>query len=323
MAAVRTLGWIVGRLARYLGDYGLRGILLFSGRALSALLSLKPPSKPMLIKVKIGGFLMLVPGDRGISAELLRWRVHEPFFTHEFFRRISKGMVVLDIGSNIGYYAVHEAKLVGPEGLVVAVEPQPHIYKALLESFRANGLENYVAIRKALTKTTGSTEFIISPVSNLSRVHWSGGLHSDAHEKIIVVEASSVDELVTELKLKRLDLVRMDVEGHEEAILEGMQSTIEKFKPTICMELHVSILGLKKSITLLANLMSRGYRIHFAAPRLIDHYPLSSLPYAIYPKGGVREQLTQVFGKPYMHEYIHVCLCVSGPRENGGKRERV
>jgi hypothetical protein len=73
VAAVRTLGWIVGRLARYLGDYGLRGILLFSGRALSALLSLKPPSKPMLMKVKIGGFLMLVPGDRGMSAELLRW----------------------------------------------------------------------------------------------------------------------------------------------------------------------------------------------------------------------------------------------------------
>jgi len=260
---------------------------------------------------------MLVPGDRGISAELLRWGVHEPFFTYEFFRRISKGMVVLDIGSNIGYYAVHEAKLVGSKGLVVAVEPQPHVYKALLESFRANRLENYVAIRRALTKTKGFIEFIISPVSNRSRVHWSGGPPSDAHEKIIVVEASSVDELVRELKLKRLDLVRMDVEGYEEALLEGMQSTIEKFRPTIFMELHISILGPKKSITLLTNLMSRGYRIHFAAPRLIDHYPLSSLPYAIYPRGDVREQLTQVFGKPYMQEDVHLCLSVNGPRENG------
>jgi len=315
MVALRTLSWLVRRLVRYIKGYGLMGILLFSVKALSSLLSLKPPSKPMLVKTKLGGFLMLAPGDRGLSAELFRWRIHEPFFTSQFFRRISRGMVVVDIGSNIGYYAVHEAKLVGPQGIVIAVEPQPHIYKALLASFRANGLENYVAVKRAVTRARGSVGFIVSRYSNWSRIGLGLGTTDMLHR--IVVEACSVDELVGELNLKRVDLVRMDVEGHEEEILEGAWNTIERFRPIICMELHVSILGLKKSIDLLARLMARGYKIQFAAPRLIDWHPLSSLTYAIYPRGDVREQLSQVFGKPYMHECIHVCLSVNGPREDG------
>jgi hypothetical protein len=135
--------------------------------------------------------------------------------------------------------------------------------------------------------------------------------------KRIIVEASSVDGLVNELGLQRLDLVRMDVEGHEGEILEGAWNTIEKFRPTICMELHVSYLGLKKSIALLAKLMAKGYRIQFAAPRPIDYYPLSSISYTIYPRGDIRRQLIQVFGEPYMHEVIHICLSTNRPSENG------
>jgi hypothetical protein len=174
MMALQTLQYFVQRLAKYFRDYGLRGILLFLVKAFS-LSTAKPPKRPMLVKTRTGVSLMLVPGDKGISSELLRWRIHEPFFTSEFFRRISKGMIVLDIGSNIGYYAVHEAVLVGPKGLVIAVEPQPHVHRALLASFRANGLENYVAVRRALSRTKGSIEFIVSSFSNWSRVDVGGG----------------------------------------------------------------------------------------------------------------------------------------------------
>jgi FkbM family methyltransferase len=55
----------------------------------------------------------------------------------------------------------------------------------------------------------------------------------------ITVEASTVDELVDELGLRRLDLARMDVEGHEVEVIQGMRETIERFRPVICMELHV------------------------------------------------------------------------------------
>jgi FkbM family methyltransferase len=246
----------------------------------------------MLVKTKTGVFLMLVPGDKGISSELLRWRIHEPFFTSKLLRTVPRGGIVLDIGSNIGYYAVHEAMLVGPEGMVIAVEPQPHVYKALLASFRANGIKNYIAVRKALSSKSGSTEFIVSNFSNWSRIA-EGGEAVDMYK--INVKVSSVDELMNELGLQKLDLVRMDVEGHEEEILEGMRSTIKRFRPIIFMELHISCLGLEKSIKLLARLCQRGYRIQFAAPRLIDYYPFSRFTDAIYPRGDIRQQLKQIF----------------------------
>jgi FkbM family methyltransferase len=63
-------------------------------------------------------------------------------------------MVVLDVGSNVGYYAVYEAALVGP---------QPHVYKALLASIKANGLENVVAVRRAVSKASGSLRLAPSP----------------------------------------------------------------------------------------------------------------------------------------------------------------
>jgi FkbM family methyltransferase len=315
---LKTLNELIQRLVKYFRDHGLKGILLFTVKAL-ALLLWKAPSKPMLVKTRIGGFLMLVPGDKGISSELLRWRIHEPFLTSELFKRISKGMIVLDIGSNIGYYAVHEAMLVGSKGLVIAVEPQPHVYRALLASFKANGLKNYIAVKRALSKTGGSLEFTISSSSNLSRVCMDGIETTDVLERIII-ETSSVDKLVKELKIQRLDLIRMDIEGYEEEIFEGAWDTIEKFKPIICMELHVPYLGFKKSIALLIKLMARGYRIQFAAPRQIDHYPLSSFPYAIYPGGNVKQQLIQIFGRPYMHEFIHALLIYRQPYENGHVR---
>jgi hypothetical protein len=58
--------------------------------------------------------------------------------------------------------------------------------------------------------------------------------------------------------------------------------------------------------------MKKGYRMLFVAPRLLDYHPLSSSPYAVYPKGDARQQLLEVFEKPYMHEVIHVCLFPDG-----------
>jgi hypothetical protein len=71
----------------------------------------------------------------------------------------------------------------------------------------------------------------------------------------------------------------MDVEGHEFEIIEGGWKTIERFKPDICMELHISILGFGRAVNLLARLMRIGYRIDFAAPRYIItiHCPLLNM----------------------------------------------
>jgi len=63
--------------------------------------------------------------DRGIGKELVCYREHEPTATALLKTFLREGMTILDIGANIGYYALLEARSVGPSGRVVAVEPEP------------------------------------------------------------------------------------------------------------------------------------------------------------------------------------------------------
>jgi len=194
-------------------------------------------------------------------------------------------MVVIDIGSNIGYYAFLEALAVGSKGLVVAVEPQPHVFKALLAGVKLNGLGNILPLRLAISRRHGNVRMVISRFSNWSRVLEGNDPAPDFHA-IHEVEGVSVDDLVDSLGLKRVDLIRMDVEGYETE---------------------------RESIRLLARILEKGYRIDFASPRYIDVSLIwrRSHAYAVKPSGDAGEQLIQIFRKPYMLEVIHTCLSPS------------
>jgi FkbM family methyltransferase len=85
-------------------------------------------------------------------------------------KRLSRRSIVLDVGSNLGYYAVHMAMLVGEDGLLIALEPQPHVFKALLAGVRLNGLGNILPLRLAISRRRGNVRMLISRFSNWSRV---------------------------------------------------------------------------------------------------------------------------------------------------------
>ena len=82
-----------------------------------------------------GSKLFLVPNDKGISRELLIFKVHEPIHTMLIKKEIKQGMTCLDVGSNIGYYASLESKLVGEEGKVICIEPSPINFRYLQKKF--------------------------------------------------------------------------------------------------------------------------------------------------------------------------------------------
>ena len=79
----------------------------------------------------------LHPHDPGISRELAIYHIHEPNATRLFRNHIEKGMYEVDIGSNLGYYALLAATLVGPKGKVLAIEPEPRNYELLPSIYKA------------------------------------------------------------------------------------------------------------------------------------------------------------------------------------------
>jgi FkbM family methyltransferase len=213
--------------------------------------------------------LSTIPNDSGISYELLLFKTHEPLATEVLKKVLKKGMVCLDAGSNIGYYALLELKLAGNEGKVIAVEPSSLNYSYLKKNIHQNGFDDAVTFRLALSSSDGVVPFLMHKYSNLSKVVDENYSYSEG--SIVNVPARSLDSLTEQYHLDKLDFLRMDVEGYETEIFRGGQHTIEKFRPVIFIEVHKSILGLKATVDFLRSLQNLGYDIKYYIPRELDH----------------------------------------------------
>ena len=94
--------------------------------------------------------------------------VNEKYETELFKKMVQDGMVVVDIGANIGYYTLIAAKLVGNKGIVYAFEPEPSNYELLCQNIAINGYTNVVPIEKAVSKTSGKTKLYVNAALTMS-----------------------------------------------------------------------------------------------------------------------------------------------------------
>lgn len=218
--------------------------------------------------------LSTIPNDRGISTELLIFGTHEPITTKLLKKELVKGMVCLDIGSNIGYYALLERKLVEDEGKVIAIEPSPLNVSYLKNNINRNGFTNIETFNFALSSSDCEVRFLMDAKSNLSKVvnendYCLGG-------SVIRVPARSLDSFSEQYSFDKLDFLRMDVEGHEMEIFRGGSRTIERFKPALLIECH-TLNMLKGMVDLLRSLQSIGYDVKYFIPRELDNPLLGSV----------------------------------------------
>lgn len=223
--------------------------------------------------IKVNGYnFSTVPHDKGISAELLMFGTHEPITTQLLSKELKKGMVCLDIGANIGYYACLESNIVGEDGRVYAIEASPRNFQTLEKNVSLQKKSNIELYNFACGDKEGDVNFLTSDRSN-----WSKILDEDTvfeyKDKVIhedKVPQKTIDSFLDEKKVDRINLVRMDTEGYEYKILQGMKRTISKFKPLISFELHRNVLGKEKTESILNFLKNQGYEIKYYLPRILD-----------------------------------------------------
>jgi len=213
-----------------------------------------------------------IPNDIGISEELLMFHTHEPFSTKLLSPLLTDGMYCLDVGSNIGYYACLESNAVGNTGKVISIEPSPINYKYLKKNIELQNMSNTEVYNFACGNKNGEIQFLVSDRSNWSRVATEKFIDAppDAILQTINVPVKTIDLLIEEKSLQRLDFIRMDVEGYEVNIVEGMHQTLEKFKPLLHMEVHLFLLGISETKKLLQNIQKHGYEILYYIPREMD-----------------------------------------------------
>jgi FkbM family methyltransferase len=178
-------------------------------------------------------------------------------------RHLGPGDVVYDIGANLGFFSLVAARLVGPEGRVYAFEPAPENAEAIRRNAELNLVDNIVVVERAVSSRRGSARLQIVDDQSWSRLE-QFGRHPDT-ERVLEVETVTIDELVRSGELAPAALVKIDVEGAEAAVLEGMRATIDEHRPAIVCELH----GTHREIA--AALAAHSYRVvNLEGPAPID-----------------------------------------------------
>jgi len=210
-----------------------------------------------------------IENDEGISTELQIYESHEPLTTHLMINELKQDMICVDLGSNIGYYAVIESNLIGETGKIFAIEPSPVNFPVLKSNLENQKMNNFLAFNIAIGDKNEEMEFIISSKSNWSKIRMNNE-KINPEDKVIKIPVKTLDSFVNENNITKIDILRMDVEGFEYNILLGANKILEKFKPKIFVEIHKMYLGKEKTCEIFNELKNKGYEIEYYIPRIYD-----------------------------------------------------
>lgn len=170
-------------------------------------------------------------GEGGIAMFVLRERYEPEVGWVE--RTLKEGMVFVDGGANLGIYTVVASRAVGDSGRVLSFEPGGTTYANLMKSATLNNPTNVHARQKALGDEVAST------VLYHTRGHAvSYSLNNDEGADTVSepIETTTIDAVMAEEGLDRLDFVKLDIEGAEERALRGAANSIEQHKPIVMFE---------------------------------------------------------------------------------------
>jgi FkbM family methyltransferase len=168
--------------------------------------------------------------------------------------QIRPDAIVVDIGANIGDFALQAAQLCSA-GRVFAVEPVSEHVRMVEENVRLNGMGNVTCVRSAIGATDGTTEVRLR--GNISSTRQGEGTAE-------TVPVMTLERFLAEHGLERVDLLKMDCEGAEWDILPAAESVLPRVRQ-IAMEFHSA--GVWTPVSLAAWLRERGYRVwHTAGP---------------------------------------------------------
>jgi FkbM family methyltransferase len=151
-------------------------------------------------------------------------------------RRMRQGMVAVDVGANFGYYTLLFSKWVGPTGRVVAFEPTTGYGERLRTHVALNNLTNVTIVPMGLGDTAADAEIAIGVCS--ATLHWVSSAPPAARECVRLVPFDVWWRAQKPVHgSARVDVMKIDVDGHEPAVLRGAEQTILADRPLLLLEI--------------------------------------------------------------------------------------
>lgn len=211
-----------------------------------------------LAKLKSGHFVYVDPLEESVCSHLIAHGEWEPWISKVVTALVQVGDHVVEVGGHVGYYTLGMAQKVGPTGSVLTFEANPRLAALAQRSVRFNGFGKIVKIeQKVASDTAGTLKFMVSrQFAGGSHVFLRDGLLSKDAE-VIEVESVRLDDL----RLKKVDFLRIDAEGSEVLILQGAQKVLANPDLIICMEWDlVQMRSRSDPDELLASLVEQGFK---------------------------------------------------------------
>ncbi len=225
-----------------------------------------------LISYSIAGYPIIVDErDRIIAQSIINSHSWEGHVTNALKRLVHEGDTVVEVGSNYGYHTILLGKIIGSTGHLYSYEANSDVCNILNKNIVLNNLSNNVTIRctavsdkeqqaKFLTGYSNlGGAFVVGKYANLANIK-----HSEAYKDWITttVDTTYLDQDLS--TLKNIDVLRMDAEGSELAVINGARNLISLSKKIkIIMEWHIGMLSNFGSVeTLLDNLESDHFNFY-------------------------------------------------------------
>ncbi|HEV7805519.1 MAG TPA: FkbM family methyltransferase [Solirubrobacteraceae bacterium] len=168
----------------------------------------------------------------GAQAYAVLTGTHEIQVQQALVRSLRAGDHVWDVGSNIGYLALVAARIVGPGGRVVAIEPDAGCAAAIRMNAALNGLATIEVLEAAATDRSGVADLVVVRDRLWTRLASVGDHHEG--ERRVEVRAVALDDV----EGPPPTIVKIDVEGAELDVLAGMRRLLRDARPLVICEMH-------------------------------------------------------------------------------------
>lgn len=171
-------------------------------------------NKNGIFKCRKGSSDFLITQEEGFERELTSYLTKK------------QSSVFVDIGANVGKYTIQMAIQIGNRGKVIAIEADPENYEALVENIRLNKLKNVYAFNVACWDKEEDVKLFIGSINKKAE----SSIKSEVSDRTVTVRGSTLDNILSGLGIKEVNIVKMDVEGAEKEVLLGMKETVSASK---------------------------------------------------------------------------------------------
>ncbi|MGW7419863.1 FkbM family methyltransferase [Streptomyces sp. NPDC054813] len=203
-------------------------------------------------------FVMFCVNDDAVAMDTL-WNGkfgYEPGTLATWSRLAARSATIADVGAHVGYFSMIAAHA-APKAKVHSFEPVDQIHSRLSVNVRSNGVQNVKLHQAGVSSEPGWADISVRFSGNLlSTGSTLEGAAPDAQLKRI--QLVTLDEVFADTKL---DLVKIDVEGHEMSVLRGARQVLRRDRPTLVMEALVDA----DLDDLIAQFEPLGYDVHWIA----------------------------------------------------------